>query len=324
MVRQTLERRSRSTDVIGTFDRRTTFAVLPDTPAAGARVFADRMRKKLSGAGLRTSFAIYEYTPAEASSGDDERRGSGPGDRASTLPERRGARPDRRGHVSLQPAAAIRTPRRKNMHHTLEPAMAMRLPAWKRGFDLAVAGSVLAVAWPLFVGVGVAIKLDSRGPVLFKQKRAGLGGKPFWIYKFRTMAPDAESLQAALQRLNEQDGPAFKLRQDPRITRIGRLLRKTSLDELPQLLNILRGQMTLVGPRPLPMHESDACEPWQRRRLSTTPGLTCIWQVRGRSTVSFDQWCRMDLCYIRSRTFLHDVKLLALTVPAVVRQRGAC
>ena len=183
---------------------------------------------------------------------------------------------------------------------------------------------MLAVVWPLFVGVGLAIKLDSRGPVLFKQKRAGLGGKPFWIYKFRTMAPDAESLQAALQRLSEQDGPAFKLRQDPRTTRIGRLLRKTSLDELPQLLNILRGEMTLVGPRPLPMHESDACEPWQRRRLGTTPGLTCIWQVRGRSTVSFDQWCRMDLCYIRSRTFLHDVKLLALTVPAVLRQRGAC
>ena len=326
VVLEVMQARSRSTDVAGRFDRRTAFAVLPDTSAAGARVYADRMRRKLSRQGVRTSFAIYAYTPADpARQQDDERRGGGgTAGTVGALPERRGQGADRRHHAALRPAVAAVGAAGHDVERTLEPALTLKTPLWKRGLDVAVAGSLLAAVWPLMVGIGVAIRLDSRGPAMFLQQRAGLGGKPFWIYKFRTMRPDAELLRDRLRLRSEQDGPAFKLRQDPRITRVGRLLRRTSLDELPQLLNILRGEMTLVGPRPLPMHESNACAAWQRRRLAITPGLTCIWQVRGRSTVSFDQWCRMDLAYLRNRTLLHDVKILAATVPAVVRQRGAC
>ncbi len=176
--------------------------------------------------------------------------------------------------------------------------------------------------------VALLVKIDSRGPALFWQKRAGLGGRIFWIAKVRTMVVDAERVMAEmnLRAGSEQDGPAFKLRHDPRVTRLGRLLRQTSMDELPQLWNILRGDMTLVGPRPLPVSESDACQPWQRRRLDVTPGLTCIWQVHGRSRVLFDDWMRMDLRYVSKSSGLYgalrDASLLAKTVPAVFLKRG--
>jgi lipopolysaccharide/colanic/teichoic acid biosynthesis glycosyltransferase len=171
--------------------------------------------------------------------------------------------------------------------------------------------------------ISLAIKLTSRGPVFFKQYRSGHGGKPFALYKFRTMVINAEALKEELLPLNEQDGAAFKMKNDPRVTRLGRILRTTSLDELPQLWNILRGDMTLVGPRPLPCDETAACHGWQRRRLLVRPGLTCIWQVRGRGTVPFVEWIRMDLEYIRAQSLLHDLKLLVLTVPAVLLRRGA-
>lgn len=190
--------------------------------------------------------------------------------------------------------------------------------------DILVAGSAAVVALPVLAAIAAAIKLDSPGPVIFKQKRAGLGGVPFSIWKFRTMCDNAEAQRAALVAVNEQDGPAFKIKSDPRITRVGRFLRKTSLDELPQLFNILRGEMTLVGPRPLPMIEADACLPWQKQRLMITPGLTCNWQVWGRSSVTFDQWMRMDLRYLRRRSLQRDLFILANTVPAVLKQRGAC
>ena len=162
-----------------------------------------------------------------------------------------------------------------------------------------------------------------RSSIIFTQERAGLGGKPFKIYKFRTMIADAEKMKEALRKHSEQDGPAFKMKNDPRVTRLGRILRKTSIDELPQLFNVLKGDMTLVGPRPLPLKEADGCQQWQRRRLDVTPGLTCIWQVRGRSTVSFADWVRMDVAYIRRRTFFQDIRILLQTIPAVLLRRGA-
>jgi lipopolysaccharide/colanic/teichoic acid biosynthesis glycosyltransferase len=137
------------------------------------------------------------------------------------------------------------------------------------------------------------------------------------------MTVDAEARKKGLIGRNEQDGPAFKMEDDPRITGVGRVLRRLSLDELPQLWNVLIGDMTLVGPRPLPCDETARCEPWQRQRLDVTPGLTCIWQVNGRSTVDFDRWVRMDMAYIRRRTFLHDCLLLLQTIPAVLSRRGA-
>ena len=182
---------------------------------------------------------------------------------------------------------------------------------------------LLVVAAPIMAIAAMAIRLTSSGPALFKQRRAGLGGRPFVIYKFRTMVTDAEARKRELRKYSEQDGPAFKLTNDPRVTAVGRFLRKTSIDELPQLWNVLKGDMSLVGPRPLPVDEADACLQWQRRRLDVTPGLTCIWQVKGRSTVTFAEWVRMDVEYIRKRTLLHDLSILLQTVPAVLLRKGA-
>jgi lipopolysaccharide/colanic/teichoic acid biosynthesis glycosyltransferase len=206
---------------------------------------------------------------------------------------------------------------------SVETLLVRPLPWWKRAIDICGAGFGLFMASPLMIFSALAIKLTSRGPVIFKQRRAGLGGQPFWIYKFRTMTVDAEQRKASLRAISEQDGPAFKLTHDPRVTRVGKFLRETSLDELPQLWNVIKGDMSLVGPRPLPMDESAECQQWQRRRLDVTPGLTCIWQVKGRSRVTFVEWMRMDVDYIRRRNLWHDVKILAQTIPAVLLRRGA-
>ncbi|MBI2481191.1 MAG: sugar transferase [Planctomycetia bacterium] len=197
------------------------------------------------------------------------------------------------------------------------------LPTWKRMLDIVGATCGLIVALPIMVGAVIAIKLDSPGPILFTQARAGLAGRPFKIYKFRTMTVGAEELKHALRANSEQDGPAFKIKADPRITRVGRYLRRTCIDEFPQFLNVLKGDMSLVGPRPLPCDESEECEAWQRRRLTVTPGLTCIWQVSGGMRIPFVEWMRMDIRYIRSRRFLHDLKLLWATLVAVVFHRAS-
>jgi exopolysaccharide biosynthesis polyprenyl glycosylphosphotransferase len=181
----------------------------------------------------------------------------------------------------------------------------------------------LVVAAPLMFLTAVAIKLDSRGPVLYRQVRSGLNGKPFTLYKFRTMCRDAESKKAALRKLNEMSGPVFKVTNDPRVTRVGRILRKTSLDELPQLINVLKGDMSLVGPRPPLPSEVAQYQPWQHRKLSVRPGVTCTWQVGGRNTIDFEQWMRLDLEYIDNWSLWRDTKILAKTIPAVIKGSGA-
>jgi exopolysaccharide biosynthesis polyprenyl glycosylphosphotransferase len=175
---------------------------------------------------------------------------------------------------------------------------------------------------PLFVLISLTIRLTSEGPVFFRQKRSGLNGRTFSLYKFRSMVLNAEELRAGLEDLNQEDGPAFKLDKDPRVTWIGRLLRKTSLDELPQLINVFKGEMSLVGPRPPIPAEVEQYDLWQRRRLSMKPGITCIWQVSGRNSVAFDQWMRMDLDYIDNWSLWLDIKLLLRTIPAVVLGTG--
>jgi lipopolysaccharide/colanic/teichoic acid biosynthesis glycosyltransferase len=204
-----------------------------------------------------------------------------------------------------------------------ERLLVARLPWWKRATDVLGAASACVVLSPLFILAALAIKLTSRGPVFFAQDRDGLGGRPFRMVKFRTMRVGADAHKHALRRHSEQDGPAFKMRNDPRLTWVGRLLRATSIDELPQLWNVLRGEMSLVGPRPLPCDESAACQRWQRRRLEVTPGLTCIWQVSGRNLVAFDEWMRMDLRYVDGRSLWLDFKLLLRTLPAVLSRKGA-
>jgi lipopolysaccharide/colanic/teichoic acid biosynthesis glycosyltransferase len=195
-------------------------------------------------------------------------------------------------------------------------------PLWKRAFDVVGASLGLLVLLPVFAVIALAIKATSRGPVFFRQLRSGRGGRPFVMYKFRTMTVGADARKSELLHLNEQDGPAFKIRNDPRVSRLGRWLRQTSLDELPQLWNVLVGDMSFVGPRPLPCAETDACARWHRRRLHIVPGLTGLWQVKGRSRVTFDEWMRMDLQYAGSQSLWQDLKLLLLTVPAVVLQKG--
>ncbi|MCB1995427.1 MAG: sugar transferase [Burkholderiaceae bacterium] len=200
-----------------------------------------------------------------------------------------------------------------------------RLAWFKRGCDIAVAVVALLALAPLLAAVALAIKLYDRGPVLFWQQRVGRHGVRFAFPKFRSMCVDAEARLAALRERNQhgQDGVTFKMKHDPRITPVGRLIRRTSIDELPQLWSVLRGDMSLVGPRPALVSEVQRYELAHRERLLVTPGLTCIWQVSGRGEVPFAQQLEMDLDYIRNRSIGLDLKLLALTLPAVVGGRGA-
>lgn len=196
--------------------------------------------------------------------------------------------------------------------------------ALKRVLDVLVSGLGLLVLLLLFPIIAALIKATSPGPVFFRQVRSGLNGRQFMLYKFRSMVVDAETQQAKLQALNELNGPVFKLTNDPRLTPVGRWLRKTSIDELPQLFNVLKGQMSLVGPRPLPTYEVARHEAWQRRRLSIPPGITGYWQVNGRNRVTdFDEWTRLDLEYIDRWSLALDMKILLKTIPAVLSGNGA-
>ncbi len=181
----------------------------------------------------------------------------------------------------------------------------------------------LLAACPAMLLIALAIKLDSKGPIFFKQTRSGLNGRTFKLYKFRTMCRDADKKKTKLAELNEMSGPVFKVRNDPRVTRFGKFLRKTSLDELPQFINVLRGDMSLVGPRPPLPSEVAQYEPWQHRKLSVMPGVTCTWQVSGRNNIDFEQWMKLDLEYIDNWSLWQDTKILARTIPAVLKGSGA-
>ena len=194
----------------------------------------------------------------------------------------------------------------------------------KRLVDICASVILLLVASPVFLIVAALMKLTSRGPVFFTQERLGINKRLFNVYKFRTMVLGAEEMLRDLEHLNEVEGAAFKIKNDPRITRVGRILRKTSIDELPQLLNVLKGDMSLVGPRPLPVRDYNGFgEDWHRRRFSVKPGVTCLWQINGRSNVSFDHWMELDMEYIDNWSLVLDLKILAQTIPAVIRGSGA-
>jgi exopolysaccharide biosynthesis polyprenyl glycosylphosphotransferase len=196
--------------------------------------------------------------------------------------------------------------------------------AAKRFLDILIASVSIVLLSPVLLGAAVAIKLSFSGPIFFLQERVGLNKRRFRVYKFRTMVPQAEKLMAALETRNEMGGPVFKMQNDPRITPVGRFLRRSSIDELPQLLNVLKGDMSLVGPRPLPVRDYEGFnKDWQRRRFSVKPGITCLWQVNGRSGISFDQWMLLDLQYMDEWTLWLDLKILAKTVPAVLKGAGA-
>jgi exopolysaccharide biosynthesis polyprenyl glycosylphosphotransferase len=195
--------------------------------------------------------------------------------------------------------------------------------ALKRSFDLIGAGLLVAVLSPVMIAAAVAIKLTSRGPVFYRSRRPGIGGKCFSCLKFRTMVAGAEQLQDRLEEHNEVGGAIFKMRSDPRVTAVGRFLRRWSLDELPQLFNVLRNEMSLVGPRPLPQRDYDRLEDWHRKRYLVLPGMTGLWQVSGRSELDFDELVRLDFLYLERWSVFLDLTILLKTIPAVFRARGA-
>lgn len=194
----------------------------------------------------------------------------------------------------------------------------------KRGLDMSVTAIVLILLFPLFVLTGLAIKLEDGGPIFFFQTRVGKWGQLFKMYKFRSMRKDAEKILEDLKDQNETGGVIFKIRKDPRITHVGRVIRKFSIDELPQLWNVLKGDMSLVGPRPPLPSEVASYTHSSRKRLDVMQGITCIWQVSGRSNIDFDNQVKMDVSYIENQSFFGDIKLLFKTIPAVIGGEGAC
>jgi lipopolysaccharide/colanic/teichoic acid biosynthesis glycosyltransferase len=193
----------------------------------------------------------------------------------------------------------------------------------KRLFDVLGSSVLLVFLGPVILLLGLLVRMDSAGPMFYASRRTGKGGRIFTFYKLRSMFVGAHLRKSELWHLNEADGPIFKIRRDPRLTRLGGWLRRTSLDELPQLFNVLKGDMSLVGPRPPLPEEVERYEPWQLRRLDVSPGITCLWQISGRSRLGFDEWMRLDLEYVRQRSLLLDMKILLRTLPAVLSREGA-
>lgn len=229
------------------------------------------------------------------------------------------------------PARALASPRQVHVQLTVEaPADRLagvkhrkRYPQVKRAFDVVLSLVGIIATAPLWVLIIIAITLDSPGPVFFVQERAGFNGRPFKLFKFRSMVADAESQLDQVRHLNQADGPVFKIRDDPRITRVGIVLRRTSLDELPQLVNILLGHMALVGPRPALPQEVEQYRPEDWERLGVKPGLTCLWVIRGRSDCNFDRWMEYDREYVRRASFWLDLVILVRTLMVVASGRGA-
>ncbi|MGY5238256.1 sugar transferase [Clostridium tertium] len=194
----------------------------------------------------------------------------------------------------------------------------------KRALDVIASFLGLVILSPILLIVAILIKLESKGPAIFSQSRIGLNGKEFKMYKFRSMVQNAEELKEKLAKQNEMSGPMFKMKNDPRVTKVGKFIRKTSIDELPQLFNILKGDMTLVGPRPSLPKEVEKFESWMLKRLEVKPGLTCYWQVSGRNNIDFYEWMKLDLKYVNDMSFWLDIKLIFKTVAVLFGDKNAC
>ena len=291
-----LEGRLRITDTPGRLDDGRIAVLLPDTDADGAWKVATDLSEVYPPGPERPECEVLVYPPRQ--------RGR------ETM------------HVDLGESQAGTLPESVENAEGSEMFFARPTSKLKRAVDVAGATVGLALATPVVLAAAAAIKLTSPGPAFFRQEREGRGGRRFHIWKLRTMCLDAEHQKSHLLAHNHQDGPAFKMRRDPRTTRVGRFLRWSSIDELPQFWNVLRGEMSLVGPRPLPTDESQACLNWQRRRLDVLPGMTCTWQVSGRGRVRFDEWVRMDLRYAARPSMWRDFKLMLVTLPSVLIQRG--
>ncbi len=235
---------------------------------------------------------------------------------------------DAAGGMDRTPAA-VRSPidcTEKFQKGYLDPAFPVKTVSYgglKRAFDVVFAAAFILVTSPVFLILALLVRITSKGPVLFRQIRVGRGGRYFHCYKFRSMCVDAEDRKEQLMHLNEADGPVFKIKNDPRITSCGIFMRKFSLDELPQFFNVIKGDMSVVGPRPPIPSEVDRYTQNDRRRLSVVPGLTCLWQIGGRSNLNFERWVQLDLQYIDNMSFTGDLKIIAQTIPAVLTGSGA-
>jgi len=312
-----LEERLRCYDVIGQLGFGKYAALLPETDTKKAVAVAEAIVGQAALEGVAFHFQIRTYPladrgPGSGPPGDDD------GETLETTP------PSSAGEEQASTGP-------ESVEDYTEEALARDLgflesnsSSWpRRLLDIAVAGTALALLSPLFLVVGFLVKVTSPGPIIFKQRRAGQWGEPFWFYKFRSMKVGADRIKKELQAQNEKDGPIFKIKNDPRMTPLGRFLRRTSIDELPQLWNVLKGDMTLVGPRPPTLDEVAEYEAWQFERLSVRGGLTCLWQVSGRSEIGFEDWVRLDLRYAQRRSAGMDLNLLLRTAKAVISGRGA-
>ncbi len=289
-----LEGRLRATDTPGQLEDGRVAVLLPDTSPEGAWKVAADISEVFSPGPSRPECDVRVYPTSGRQQGFDQLNSNSP-----------------------EAAESDTTP-----PETDDFFFAQASPVWKRAVDICGSLFGLAIAAPFIAIAATGVKMSSPGPVFFTQEREGLAGRKFKIWKLRTMVDDAEDHKSDLQAHSHQDGPAFKMKGDPRTTKIGNFLRWSSIDELPQFWNVLRGDMSLVGPRPLPTEESTACEGWQRRRLNVLPGMTCTWQVSGRGSVAFDDWARMDLRYIKKQGLWEDTKLIFMTVPSIIFRRG--
>lgn len=343
-----IARRLRDSDVLGRIDTRRYAVILSSTEAEGAWIFTDRVLGDLAREYLPADVRVYsDHEEDEVGTATHEDLGgrAGEPDRgrriqepstatSSALPLPVGAAeelaqlaqvraplPSATNHGALD-LSQVRGEFEREVHD-LESLFMQPTPPLKRALDVVGAAALLVLLAPVLATLATLVRLSSPGPILFRQQRAGVGGRPFTFYKFRSMYIDAEARKQELAALNEADGPVFKMKNDPRVTPIGRFIRRFSLDELPQLWNVLIGDMSLVGPRPPTLDEVPAYARWHRRRLQLRGGLTCHWQVSGRSDVSFEEWMRMDARYSREANLGTDIKLLAKTAKAVFSGKGA-
>jgi lipopolysaccharide/colanic/teichoic acid biosynthesis glycosyltransferase len=294
-VSKFLQRRLRRSDDFGFWESRQLGVLLPFTSAEGGRCVATDIRKATCEQFPDLAIEVYTYPSNWLIRYSDPAA-------AETF---------------CDPSEEVARP--------LEPMLVTGLPTWKRSADVTIAALGLVLLSPVFLVVAVLIRRSSPGPVFYRQLRSGLGGRPFHIYKFRTMIDGADGQKELLTFRNEQDGPAFKIKDDPRITAVGRLLRQMNFDELPQLINVLWGDMSLVGPRPLPCEETLGCSPWQQRRLTVTPGMTGLWQIAPqRNDMPFHEWMRLDLRYMGRRSLWRDMSILLRTLWSVFFRRDGC
>ncbi len=326
-------RKVRVTDVVGWFDTQSIGVLLSDTFLKGAECFAHEICKMITDKASSLRYNIYLYPIDHTNHNGENRELRGNGSSDTRFKSDKGTS-DRRtlfmkhaenesSMLPIQPSSNLLNDYSPSVQK-LQKLFIRELPVWKRIVDINGAIIGIIIISPILLAVAFAIKLTTKDTIIFKQWRIGMGGKPFTFYKFRSMVIDAEERKKNLKQHNEREGPVFKMSNDPRITPVGRFIRKWSLDELPQLYNVLRGDMSLVGPRPPTPDEVPQYDNWHNRRLDIKPGITCIWQVYARHDKCFQKWVRMDIEYVRRQSLLFDLKILLKTLPAVFSRKGAC